>query len=84
MALADKALGSGSIDKLIYFLSSAMAKGIRDRFAQANEKQKHANDSVAAGREFVESYFIFTHYVEGLHGLIKAGAAHHTEGSPGH
>lgn len=84
VALADKALEKASVDKLINVLTNAMAKGIRDRFARAYEKQKHADDSVAAGREFVESYVIFTHYVEGLHGLIKAGAAHHAEVEQGH
>jgi len=46
----------------------------------ALDKQKYADESVEAGREFVESYVIFTHYAEGLHGLIKAGADHHAEG----
>ncbi|MDW7709383.1 MAG: DUF6448 family protein [Deferrisomatales bacterium] len=76
VALADKALESGSVDKLADVLANAMTKGIRERFADALEKQKHAETSVDAGREFVESYVVFTHYVEGLHGLIKAGAAH--------
>ena len=79
VALADKALGNGKIDKLVNVLSNAMANGIRKRFQHARETQKHADDSVAAGREFVESYVLFTHYVEGLHGLIKGGAAHHGE-----
>lgn len=77
VALADKALETGSIDKLIDVLTNAMAKGIRERFNHARETKKHAEESVAAGREFVESYVTFTHYVEGLHGLIKAGPAHH-------
>ena len=77
VALADKALESGSIDKLAKILPNAMAKGIRERFQRASEKQKHADESVAAGREFIEAYVTFTHYVEGLHGLIKGGAAHH-------
>lgn len=76
VALADKALDSGSVDKLVDVLTNAMAKGIRERFAEAREKQKHADSSVAAGREFVESYVVFTHYVEGLHGLLTAGAQH--------
>ena len=84
VALADKALGNGSVDKLVNVLTNAMANGIRERFAKAYENQKHADDSVAAGREFVESYVIFTHYVEGLHGLIKGGAAHHGEGGDSH
>ena len=79
VALADKALGNGNIDKLVNVLSNAMANGIRKRFQHARETQNHADDSVAAGREFVESYVIFTHYVEGLHGLIKDGTAHHGE-----
>ena len=79
VALADKALEKGNVDKLVNVLSNAMANGIRKRFQHARETQNHADDSVAAGREFVESYVMFTHYVEGLHGLIKGGAAHHGE-----
>jgi len=84
VALADKALKDGSIDKLVNVLTNAMAKGIRERFQHASETQKHANESVEAGRKFVESYVIFTHYVEGLHGIIKGGAAHHAEGGNSH
>jgi len=76
VALADQALESGSVDKLVEVLTGAMAKGIRERFSRAYENQKRADESVAAGREFVESYVVFTHYVEGLHGLLKGGAAH--------
>ncbi|WP_457574425.1 DUF6448 family protein [Desulfolithobacter sp.] len=79
VALADKALENGNVDKLVTVLTNAMASGIRERFQRVNETRKHADDSVAAGREFVESYVTFTHYVEGLHGLIKGGAAHHGE-----
>jgi hypothetical protein len=90
VALADKALETGSVDKLIDVLTNAMAKGIRERFHSASEKQKHADESVAAGREFVESYVTFTHYVEGMHGMIRTGPAHHdasegyAEGEHGH
>ena len=79
VAMAGKALRSGNADKLVDVLTNAMGNGIRKRFAKAYENQKHADDSVMAGREFVESYVIFTHYVEGLHGLLKGGAAHHGE-----
>lgn len=81
VALADKALENGSIDKLVDVLTNAMAKGIRDRFKHTIEKQKHAGDSVAAGREFVETYVVFTHYVEGLHADIKGRNGHHGEGN---
>ncbi|MDF1554313.1 MAG: DUF6448 family protein [Deferrisomatales bacterium] len=84
VALADKALESGSVDKLVDVLTNAMANGIQERFAHASENQKHVDESVGAGREFVESYVVFTHYVEGLHGLIKGGAAHHGETAAAH
>jgi len=77
VALADKALESGSVDKLTDTLGQAMGKGVRDRFQRALETQKHADENVSAGREFVEAYVIFTHYVEGIHTLIKGGTAHH-------
>jgi hypothetical protein len=77
VALADQSLEGGSADKLVKVLTNAMANGIQERFAHAYENQKHADDSVAMGREFVESYVVFTHYVEGLHGLIKGNSVHH-------
>lgn len=70
VALADKALASGSVDKLVDVLTKAMANGIRERFQHASETQKNAEKSVEQGRQYVEAYVVFTHYVEGLHGLI--------------
>ncbi|MBA3002969.1 MAG: hypothetical protein FP813_03845 [Desulfurivibrio sp.] len=84
VALADKALEIGSVDNLVDVLTKAMANGIRVRFQHAGETQKHADDSVAAGRDFVEAYVLFTHYVEGLHATIKGSGGHHGEGSNGH
>lgn len=80
VALADKALEDGSIDKLVNVLTDAMAKGIRERFKHTKETQKHASESVEAGREFVEAYVVFTHYVEGLHADIKGKSGHHGTG----
>jgi len=77
IALADKALESGSVDKLDGVLIDAMAKGIRERFRRAMETKKHADESVTAGREFVEAYVIFTHYVEELHASGKGGRELH-------
>jgi len=77
VALADKALESGSVDHLVNVLADATAKGIRERFHRALEAQKHAEENVAAGREFVKTYVVFTHYVEELHGLIKGTITHH-------
>jgi hypothetical protein len=84
VALADQALATGSTDKLVDALTDAMANGIRERFQQASETQKHADDSVAAGRAFVGAYVAFTHYVEGLHAFIQGSGSHHGMESKGH
>lgn len=88
VSMADRALESGSVDKMIDVLTKAMANGIRERFQHASETKKHADDSVTAGREFVEAYIVFTHYVEGLHAIIKGDSGHRGEqagqGSGGH
>jgi hypothetical protein len=73
---ADKALESGSADNLVKLVTEAAARGIRERFSKAKEAKKHADHNVAAGREFVEAYVQFTHYVERLH-IDAAAQAHH-------
>ena len=49
-----------------------VATGIRGRFASATERKRKAEKSVEAGREFVEAYVQYTHYLEGLH-RVAAG-----------
>jgi len=73
---ADKALESGNVDSLVKLVTEAAARGIRERFGKAKEAKKHADHSVAAGREFVESYVQFTHYAERLHMNAAAPAGH--------
>jgi len=79
VAASDKALETGSADALVKHVTEAVAAGIRDRFTRALEAKKHADDSVAAGREFVEAYVEFTHYVERLHLDAASPAAAHGE-----
>ena len=76
---ADESLEKGSADHLVKHLTDAVANGIRHRFQKTLERKKHAEDSVGAGREFVESYVEFTHYVERIHLDVAGQAAHHGE-----
>ena len=77
IALADRALESGSVDQLVGVLTDATAKGIRERFRRALETSKHADESLAAGREFVEAYVVFTHYIEELYASTKGDTQQH-------
>lgn len=71
IAEADKALDKGSVDDLVKHVTEAVAKGIRERFTHTEETKKNADKSVEAGREFVEAYVVFTHYVEGIYEAAK-------------
>ena len=73
---ADKALADGDIDKLADKISSAVRAGIGARFEDAYEKKKHADDTVEEGREFVDSYVQFTHFIEAIHQIASHGAGH--------
>lgn len=82
IAAADKALETGSIDKVVKHVSSAVSNGIKKRFNETLERKKHADDSVSEGRKFVESYVDFTHYVERLYADALRQAAHAPAQSP--
>ncbi len=77
IAEADKSVENGSVDHLVKHISEAVASGIRKRFTHTLEKKKHADESIDAGREFVEAYVDFTHYVERLYNDAKGGTAEH-------
>ncbi len=80
IAEADKALESGSVEKVVKLVTDAAAAGIRQRFAEARAKKVHAEHNVEAGREFVAAYVEYVHYVEGLHETAQGAGAHHVEG----
>lgn len=67
VAEADKSLESGSADALVTLMTDAVAKGIRERYARVAEAARHKDETVEAGRKYVEAYVEFTHYVERLH-----------------
>ena len=81
VAGADAALESGSIEGLVGLVTGDVAAGIRERFARTAAARKHADDSVEAGREYVEAYVDYVHYVERLH-VVVGGGAHHDAPEP--
>jgi hypothetical protein len=84
IAAADKSLENGSVDHLIKHVSEEVASGIRKRFAHTLEKKEHADENIDAGREFVEAYVEFTHYVERLSNDAKGGSAEHGKAEAPH
>lgn len=64
---ADKALESNSADELVKLLTDAVQDGIRGEFEKAISKKNFSPDDVEAGREYIEAYVPFIHYVERIY-----------------
>lgn len=77
VSMADKALAEGSADEMIEKMNEHMTAAIREKFERAVEARKHKDESVEAGREYVEAYVTYMHYVEGIHDAILSAGEHH-------
>jgi hypothetical protein len=75
--LADKAVASGSEGELVAMLSSEVEQGLHARFAELQRKRNYHPDDLTAGREYIERYVAFVHYVEGVHQAAEAQVAGH-------
>jgi hypothetical protein len=85
VAMADKAIETGSADQLLKELNGAVSSGVDQRFKKLIEQKRHASERVEAGREFVASYVEFVHYVERLHdNALAAPSEHGSEAAHGH
>lgn len=79
---ADRALEAGDIEPLLRLLSEGMRSGLLEHFQRTlNAKDYEASD-VEAGREFVDSYVIFIHYVERLYETAAASVHGHFPEAP--
>jgi hypothetical protein len=76
---ADKALETGQSEALVKQLSAAVTEGIEHRVERAAAARKTADENVAAGREFVEAYVDYVHFVEHVYQTASGGSAEHEE-----
>jgi hemerythrin-like domain-containing protein len=80
IVMADKALADGSADEMIKKISGYLASAVKNKFNKAVAAQKNKDKSVEAGREFVEAYVNYMHYIEGIRtAIMSADGHHHTE-----
>jgi hypothetical protein len=81
---ADAALQSGNLAPLITLLLEPLRTGLLERFQQAVEARHFKSDDLAAGREYVDKYVSFIHYVETLYETAGAPlTGHYAEGVTG-
>lgn len=77
---ADKGLETGSDEALTKLLIDEVREGLTNHFKQVIEKKKFAPNDVAAGREYIEAYVTYIHYVERLHEAAeKQSGGHYAE-----
>ena len=76
---ADNVIKSGSVDGLAKEISSLVNSGIHQRFERLMQAKKHMDENVPSGRQYVEAYVEFVHYVERLHNDASGTAAHHED-----
>ena len=73
---ADKALEIEELNPATDLLITDMKEKASHLFKEAVKAKEHKNESVAAGRKWVNAYVKFAIYIEGLHHTIQAGPAH--------
>ena len=76
VALADQALAASSAEEMIGKVTAHVSHAIREKFDRVLEAQKHKDESVAAGREYVEAYVAYMHFVEGVHAAVMSAGSH--------
>jgi uncharacterized protein DUF6448 len=77
---ADKALETGSDEALTQLLTDEVRDGLHKHFKEVIDKKKFAPNDVAAGREYIEAYVTYIHYVERLHEAAeKQSGGHYAE-----
>lgn len=80
---ADRALEEGSMGQLKALLTDAMQRGLREHYEKALTKKHFRTDDLAAGREYIEAYVEFVHYVERIHQASTMPAQGHFQEAGG-
>jgi len=73
---ADAALETGDVSELADRIAGHVRQAVEERFREAWNRKRAADESAEKGRAFVEAYVSFVHYVEGIHELTMGGHAH--------
>jgi uncharacterized protein DUF6448 len=65
--LADKSFAAGSAEELLKLFPAGNRADIQTRFQEALRRRQFKTNDVPAGREYVNAYITFMHYVEELY-----------------
>lgn len=77
VAAADVAVESGSLTEVERLLLHGIRDELRERYTQMMALRDFSVTDVGAGRDFVEAYVAYVHFVEALQGVAIGGAHDH-------
>lgn len=79
---ADLALKSGNVAPLTSLLVEKIRTGLLDRYKKAMAAKSFKVQDVGAGREYIEAYVTYIHYVEGVYeAAMSPASGHYPEGA---
>ena len=71
---------AGSDEALVELLTNEARDGLHKHFKEVIDRKKFAPNDVAAGREYIEAYVTYIHYVERLYEASeKQSGGHYAE-----
>lgn len=74
---ADKAIAQASTKDVEKLLGDALKSGIHEHFNALMNAKNYDKNNVKAGREFVERYVTWVHYVDGVYAAAVTKEVHH-------
>lgn len=79
---ADLSLESGDVAPLTNLLVEKMRTGLMERYNKARTARSFKVQDVGEGREYIERYVSYIHYVEGIYeALMNSASGHYPEGA---
>lgn len=75
--LADQVLTTGKVDPLVKLIIDETRKGLTERFDHAVKAKNYSPADVESGREYMQAYVTFIHYVERAYEAASQPVAGH-------
>lgn len=83
IAASDNAIAKNSLTDVIKLLNDAINKGVNEKFRAVASTKNYDANNVDAGREYVESYVVFMHYIEAIYNAASGSKSEHQEHQAG-
>ena len=77
--VGDDPIVTGNVEPVVKLLTDTIEDGLHEQFSKVEARKNYDRGDVAAGREYVEAYVGYVHYVEGLYDAAKESSHGHYE-----